>query len=71
MTLAAVRTKLGLSQEAFAVELGLKPSSKSWICDIEGGKRPASLRLAMKIEQYTNGEVSAASICPIAASLGA
>lgn len=63
MTLAQHRKALGLSLEALAIELGLAPSSKSWLSEIENGRREASLRLALKIERWSGGKVSAASIC--------
>lgn len=63
MTLAQHRKARGLSLEALAVELGLAPSSKSWLSEIENGRRDASLRLALKVERWSEGKVSAASIC--------
>jgi hypothetical protein len=47
----------------------LAPSSKGWISEIESGARPASLRLALKIEKWSQGAVPAASLSPIAADL--
>lgn len=64
MDLTTFRTSRGLSLEQCAVELGLSPTSKSWLSDIENGKRDASLRLALKIEKWTGGKVKAASVCP-------
>ncbi|NWE53683.1 helix-turn-helix transcriptional regulator [Brevundimonas sp. P7753] len=63
MTLAQHRAALGLSLEQCAVALGLSPSSKGWLSEIENGKRDASLRLALRIERWSGGAVSAASVC--------
>lgn len=57
---AAFRQKRGLSQEQVAHELGLK--SKGTVSDIENGRRYAGLRLALQIEQWSGGEVSAATL---------
>lgn len=43
--------------------LGLSRSSKSWLSEIENGKRDASLRLALRIERWSKGKVKAASVC--------
>lgn len=69
MTLAEYRKSKGLSQAAVARELGLR--SKGHISDIERAEstRTASLELALRIEKWSGGKVSAASICPIAAEL--
>lgn len=69
MTLAEYRKVKGLSQEDVAKALGLK--SKGHISDIERVKsgRYPSLELALRIERFTGGKVSAASICPLAAEL--
>ena len=64
MDLATHRNALGLSLEECAVALGLSPTSKGWLSEIENGRRPASLRLALKIEAWSKGKVSAASVCP-------
>lgn len=69
MDLATYRKRRGLSQEQCATELGLSPSSKGWISEIESGARPASLRLALKIQNWSSGEVLAAALCPAAAEL--
>ena len=63
MTLAQHRKSLGLSLEALAIRLDLAPSSKSWLSEIENGRRDAALRLALKIERWSDGAVPAASIC--------
>lgn len=62
MDLASFRKSLGLSQEECARALGL--SSKGHISDIENGVRPASLRLALKIEKWSGGKVEAAGLSP-------
>lgn len=69
MDLQTYRTSKSLSLEECAVQLGLSPTSKSWLSDIEQGKRAASLRLAMKIENWSGGKVRAARLSPIAAEL--
>lgn len=53
-----------MSLEECAVALGLSPTSKSWLSEIENGKKSASLRLALKIESWSKGKVSASSVCP-------
>jgi transcriptional regulator with XRE-family HTH domain len=69
MDLASFRKKRELSQEQCAVELGLSPTSASWISDIENGNRKASLKLALKIERWSGGQVQAASLSDIAADV--
>lgn len=64
MSLTTFRESLGLTLEQCAVQLGLSKSSKSWISDIENNVRPASVRLAMRIERWSGGAVQAASVCP-------
>lgn len=64
MDLAQHRAARNLSLEKCAVELGLSPSSKGWLSEIESGKRSASLRLALRIERWSEGVVTAASVCP-------
>jgi transcriptional regulator with XRE-family HTH domain len=64
MNLADFRSSLGLSQEECAKALGLR--SKGHISSIENGARPASLKLAMKIERWSGGLVKAESISPAA-----
>lgn len=63
MTLTEYRTDLGLTLEQCAVQLGLSPSSKGWLSEIENGHRDASLRLAIRIERWSKGAVPAASVC--------
>lgn len=62
-TLKEHRTSLGLSLEEVAVALGYAATSASWISEIENGKRDASLRLALRIEAWSGGKVSGASVC--------
>lgn len=64
MTFAEYRSARKLSLEQCAVELGLSPTSKSWLSEIENGHRDASLRLALRIEKWSKGKVKAASVCP-------
>lgn len=71
MDLAAYRSSLGISQEQCALALGLSSSSKSWISDIENNVRPASLHLALKIEQWSKGAVKAAELSAVAAQIAA
>lgn len=65
------RTTLGLSLEQAAVELELSPSSASWLSEIENGRRDASLRLALRIERWSGGRVTAGSVCKELADHGA
>lgn len=62
-TLKDYRTRLGLSLEEAAVALGYASTSASWISEIENGKRDASLRLALRIQNWSGGEVLAGSVC--------
>lgn len=71
MNLAQYRADRGISLEECATQLGLSARSKGWISEIERGGRPASLRLALKIEQWSGGAVKAASLNPVAAELAA
>ena len=64
MDLKAYREGRGLSQEECANALGLR--SKSYISEIETGAKPASLKLALKIERWSGGSIRAAELCPIA-----
>lgn len=65
MDLAKYRSDRGLSQEDLAKALGLK--SKGYISDIEAGKRRASPRLAVRIEKWSEGHVSAERLNPAVA----
>lgn len=62
-TLKEYRTGLGLSLEQTAVALELRPTSASWLSEIENGRRDASLRLALRIERWSGGEVTGGSVC--------
>ena len=64
MDFAQHRKDRGLSLERTAVALGLAPSSKGWLSEIENGRRSASIRLALRIERWSGGAVTAASVCP-------
>lgn len=68
MDLASYRKERGLTLAEAATELGLSRTSKSWLCEIEAvpRKRDASLKLAMKIERWSGGQVPATSVCAIA-----
>lgn len=59
MDIATFRKMRGLSQEAFARELGLK--SKSHISEIEKANR-CSPKVALEIERLSDGQISAAAI---------
>lgn len=63
MTLGEYRTERGLTLEQLAVELGLAPGSRGWMSEIENGRKDASLRLALRIERWSGGRVTAASVC--------
>ena len=61
---ARYRAERKISLAECAVELGLSKTSASWLSEIENGKRDASLRLALKIERWSDGAVPANSVCP-------
>ncbi|MBO9710695.1 MAG: helix-turn-helix transcriptional regulator [Caulobacter sp.] len=67
MRLAEYRKSLGQTQKQVATALGLK--SKGLISMIEAGVRPASLRLALKIERWSQGKVPASEISAEAKAL--
>lgn len=52
--LRVARERAGKSQEGAALELGLKPSSKSTISDWENGVRPPSLPQLRRLARYYN-----------------
>lgn len=60
MELAAFRESQGLTQHAFAQELGLR--SKGYLSAIERGRETCGLRLALKIEARSAGKVPALSL---------
>lgn len=62
MSFASFRAKRGITLEQCAVELKLSPSSKGWLSEIENGRKDASLRLALRIERWSDGAVTAASV---------
>ena len=62
MLLSAHRQAKGLTLAQCATELGLSAKSVGWLSDIENGKRDASLRLALRIERWSDGAVTAASV---------
>ena len=62
MDLRTYRKSQGLSQGQLAEMLGL--SSKGHISDIERGTQAPSLAIALKIEAWSRGKVSAASLVP-------
>ena len=63
MEIAALRSELGLSQEAFAQKVGLK--SKSYVSELENATPPrCSVRVALEIERLSSGRIEAASLNP-------
>ena len=60
MDLASFRLGRGLSQQQCAEELGL--SSKSYVSGLESGAVTAPLRLALRVEQWSAGQVTADSL---------
>lgn len=63
MSFATYRADRGLTLEQCAVELELSPKSRGWLSEIERGVTDASLRLALRIERWSGGAVTAASVC--------
>lgn len=62
MDLESFRKGRGLSQVELAKALGLR--SKSYISDIERGRQQCSVRLALKIQTFSDGEVLAHTLRP-------
>lgn len=62
MSLADARAKRDLTLEQLAVLLGLSPKSRGWLSEIERGVTDASIRLALRIEEWSDGEVPAWSV---------
>ena len=60
--LESARKAKGLSQAELARELGLR--GKSSISMLETKRRNAPVKLARRIEQFFDGAVPAASLCP-------
>jgi transcriptional regulator with XRE-family HTH domain len=67
MKLESFRKQRGLTQQQAAQELGL--ASKGYFSRLESGKDPMPLRLALRIERWSEGAVRAAEICAAAADL--
>lgn len=67
MDLESFRKSRGLTQTELAQRLGLR--SKGYVSRIETGAAACPLKLALKIERLSGGEVTAASLCPEAAEL--
>ncbi|MGZ3272407.1 MAG: helix-turn-helix domain-containing protein [Caulobacteraceae bacterium] len=67
MDLAAFRRSKGLSQQQAAAALGLR--SKGYFSRIETGVAVCPLKLALKIEKWSDGAVRAADLCPDDADL--
>lgn len=61
--LAKYRAERDLTLAEMAVELGLKPSNRGWLSEIENGKKDASVRVAIRIERWSGGRVTADSVC--------
>lgn len=62
MLLAELRRERGLTLAQLCPLLGLSETSVGWLSDIENGKRDASLRLALSIQRWSGGRVTAASV---------
>lgn len=60
MDLKAYRESIGLTQAETAAALGLR--SKGYVSSLETGAKGAGLKLALRIEQWSGGRVSAATI---------
>jgi len=67
MDLESFRKSRGLTQSDLAHRLGLR--SKGYVSRIETGATPCPLRLALKIEKLSGGQVTAGSLCPEAVDL--
>lgn len=61
--LASYRAERGLTLEQMAVELELSAKSRGWLSEIERGVTDASLRLALRIQRWSGGKVTAGSVC--------
>ena len=66
MRLVDFRERKGISLDAMAAELGFK--SKGFLSRLENGERP-SLELALRIQVWSRGEVTAAELRPDLADL--
>lgn len=63
------RKSIGASLEECCLALGLSPTCKGMLSEIERGKRNASLKLALEIEIWSQGAVAASSVSKAAAAL--
>lgn len=61
MSISELRKSLGMSLAQFAEAIGV--TSKGYASDIENGARP-SVRVALKIEELSAGQIDAASLNP-------
>lgn len=57
MDIAQLRAELNLSQQAFAEKVGL--ASKGHLSQIERGQQKPSVAVALKIEELSQGRISA------------
>lgn len=62
-TLAEYRAEQGLTLAQTCVAIGLKPSNRGWLSEIERGVVDASIRVALKIERWSGGKVAGSSLC--------
>lgn len=69
--LESIRRRRGLTQAQLAEELELGSKSKGYISRLENGRQEIGLRLALRIERWSGGELRAADICPEARGLAA
>lgn len=60
MDLESFRRQRRLSQRDVATALGLR--SKGYVSDIERGRESCPIKLALQIDDWSNGEVSALSL---------
>lgn len=63
----AFRRRKGWSQGYLATRLGV--TSRGYISDLESGRQPWPLKLAVRYQLVSEGEVAAADLCPDAAAL--
>jgi transcriptional regulator with XRE-family HTH domain len=62
--LESFRKSRGLTQQQLAEAVGLR--SKGYISAIESGREACSLRLALKLERLSDGELKAGDLCEAA-----
>lgn len=62
MGLAEYRERRGLTQEAAAAELGL--ASKGYFSSLESGRVSCPIKLALRIEAWSDGAVRAVDLLP-------